>query len=545
MSFLEDKYILVVDDSNLILSAIKLLLLKEGAQSQNIVLAKDSYSTVKACNNQSFDFIIFDYNLGDDEDGLQLLAYLTMGKLIPNNCVVLIVSAEQSREVVQGFTEWEPDGYFVKPFNMQSILPRMHACYRKKAAFIELESCYLKYGFELANQQLNKSLDTPYYTNYKVQLLTWDGQTSAANKIQKQLILQGDEDTRLSYAKWLLNAGDLKQAHEVVQPLLAIPRFRLAALELSANACLVQGLLQQAHDFLLQMNKLAPDNPKRLLIQFNIAVILNNKKHIQKSAERYHKVTQQLSWLNIDCHFNLLRFLVSQIERLSSEAYTDEFKRLQATYINKRYIILIALRRSESRTSQLHEIKPIVDARYALCHGDLQPALKLIEQYRSYSSYEALPFYCQLDMLHLYRKLSIPLPDFIQQVSFDDYSQQLLFQHTLRLTHTYQQQLETQLRNIETAENNQLYAEAVSITIKTIETYGMNLPLAKMLIHGFIKGIPLDIPQTQLKYCYFTAKRTLMINKNQFQSSDIYVNYCRYLESTISFLKAESLVNYD
>ncbi|WP_372762310.1 response regulator [Pseudoalteromonas sp.] len=535
MSFLRNKRILVVDDSSLILSAIKLMLLNEGALPQYIALAKDTRATLNACQYRQFDFMIFDYNLGQNADGLQLLAHLHMAKLIPKNCAVFIVTAEHSRAVVQGFSEWQPDGYFVKPFNMNNMLPRMKLIFRKKQALKELEECYLKHGFAAAKQQLNKLMSTTYYTEYQVQLLTWDGQTTAANNILQDALSRGDDNARLEYANWLLVEGNIDQALNVAHPLLAQPRFRLGALELWVSASLAQGLLQQAYDYLMQMNALAPDNPQRLLIQFNLAVILNNNDYMQQSVERYQRVTQQLSWLNIDCHFNILRCLLSQIESLGEGNYGSEFKRLKTTYLNKRLAIL-----KNPRAAQLTEIKHVLDARFALCVGDRQVAINIVKQYSDYGSYITLPFYCQLDVVHIYRKLALPLPDFIEQLNTRDPSQHLLLQNTLRYTRIYQQQLDAQIRKIKAAEQSGQNLQAVSMTIKAIKTYGIDLPLAQLLVRGFSKAIPLDLPPEQLNHYYLLAKHSITLNKTQLEDSERYFQYCRFIESTISFFQAEA-----
>ncbi|MBO7927895.1 response regulator [Pseudoalteromonas sp. K222D] len=537
MKFLHNKRILVIDDSNLILSAIKLMLLNAGAQQQHLVLAKNTQSTISACQARAFDFIIFDYNLGAGADGLQLLAYLTLAQLIPKSCVVFIVTAEQSRRVVHGFSEWQPDGYFVKPFNINNMLPRMIACYQKKYALKNLEECFLKYGFNEAKQQLNKLTGFSYYIDYEIQLLTWDRQTDAAKKRLNYAIAQGDENARLNYANWLLVAGDIEQAITLIEPLLTIPRFRLAALELKMSAHLAQGALQQADNLIMQMNAIAPDNAQRLLIQFNIAVILENNVQMQRSITRYQRLTQQLSWLNIDCHFNVLRCLLSQIESLDASNYGSEFKRLEKTYLEKRAALL-----KNARAAQLREVKQVLDARFAICIGERQVALEIVKQYSDHGSYISLPFYCQLDIVHIYRRLALPLPEFITLLNTTEHSQHLLLQNTLRYTHIYQQQLEAQIRKIKAAEFQGNHMQATTLIISTIKHYGIDLQLAKLLIKGFTKAIPMNAPPEQLKYFYLLAKHTLTANNNQFENSGLYVKYCDFIESSISFLHADPLV---
>lgn len=533
MSFLADKRVLVVDDSSLILSAIKLMLLKKGAQSANIILAKDAKTTIAACHTRAFDFILLDYNLGQGADGLQLLAYLSMAQLIAKHCVIYIVTAEQTRQVVHGFSEWNPDGYLVKPFNINLILPRMVACYKKKLALIELKARFLKTGLTGASKYLQRFHDKPYFIDYKIQLLTWDGQITAAKALLSAEVAKGDLAARLNYANWLLAQNAPADAFDYVKPLLSDSRFRLSALDVCACSSLTQGKLQQAYDHLSQMNALSPANPQRLLIQFNLATILNNYEQMQQTAQCYQKVTRQLSWLNIDCQFNLLRCLLVQLEALAANTTSETYTRLERNYVHQRSQLL-----QNPRSAQIQHIIQVLDARLALCNNEPQPAKQVIERYAEYTHYIELPFYCQLDVVHLYRRLMRPLPSFIAQLAKPEQSQALLLQDSLRYTAMYQQQLDAQLHEIERVENKGLHMQAVQLCLTTIEKYGVNLSLAKILIRGFSKAIPLDVAPVKLKHAYQLAKHCLSTNTAQ-QNNELYFKYCRYIESTVAFLHSD------
>lgn len=533
MSFLADKRVLVVDDSSLILSAIKLMLLKKGAQSSNIILAKDAKTTINACQTRAFDFILFDYNLGQGADGLQLLAYLTMAQLIAKHCVIYIVTAEQTRQVVHGFSEWNPDGYLVKPFNINHILPRMVACYKKKQALIELEAHFLKTGMTAASNYLQRLHDKPYYIDYKIQLLTWDGQITAAKALLSTRMAEGDVTAVLSYANWLLAQNAPVDAFRLAQPLLSDNRLRLSALEVCAYSCLTQGKLQHAYDYLSQMNEISPANPQRLLIQFNLATILNNYEQMQQSVIRYQKATRHLSWLNIDCQFNLLRCLLVQLEALAKNTADAAFTRLERDYLQQRLLIL-----QNPRAAHIQSILHVLDARLALCKNERQQAVQIIARYTEYERYIELPFYCQLDIVHLYRRLMRPLPSFIAQLAKPEQSQALLLQNSLRYTTMYQQQLNAQLRSIKTLDSKGLHMQAVHLCLNTVDKYGINISLAKALIRGFSKAIPLDIAPVKLKHYYQLAKHCLTTNTAQ-QNNELYFKYCRYIESTVAFLHTD------
>ncbi|TMN69196.1 hypothetical protein CWB85_18025 [Pseudoalteromonas sp. S1727] len=413
----------------------------------------------------------------------------------------------------------------------------MIACYRKKYALIELESCYLKHGFERAKSRLSRYTALNYYNELEHALLTWDGQTAKLCHKLKTLVAQGDDNARLNYASCLLNDGNSTDAVNVIKPLLAIKRYQLSALDVCVSASLGQGQLQQAYDYLAQMNLIAPDNPQRLLMQFNLAVILNNTDNMQQAVARYQKTSQHLSWLNVDYQFNVLRCLLARIESLNEGRYGSDFKRLETNYLHTRLKIL-----QNPRAVQLHEIKDILDARFALCTGDRQAAMQIVKKYSEYANYVELPFYCQLDIVHLYRRLAQPLPDFINSLNKDEYSQHLLLQNTLQYAHAYQLHVDAQIRKIKSAENNGFYMQAVCMSIAAIDDLGINIELAQLLLRGFTKAIPINVTPMRLRQYYLLAKHSLTLNKSQVTNSELYYKYCRFIESTVSFLNTQPKV---
>ena len=67
---------LIIDDSNIIQSATRALLMKLGVPMNNIISTANAKGAVQACSKRKFDIILIDHNLGTGSTGLQLLEYL-------------------------------------------------------------------------------------------------------------------------------------------------------------------------------------------------------------------------------------------------------------------------------------------------------------------------------------------------------------------------------------------------------------------------------------------------------------------------------------
>ena len=98
--------------------------------------AVSSGTAIRPLKNKSYDLILCEYDLGDGQDGQQLLEDLRHNKLIPLWTVFIIVTAERAYEKVVSAAELAPTDYILKPFTADTLLDRIGKAIEKRTAFL-------------------------------------------------------------------------------------------------------------------------------------------------------------------------------------------------------------------------------------------------------------------------------------------------------------------------------------------------------------------------------------------------------------------------
>ncbi len=80
-----------------------------------------------------FDIVLCDYNLGKGKDGQQLLEEARHRELIGYATVYIMVTAENTSEMVMGAIDYLPDDYISKPFNRTVIHGRLKKILERKS----------------------------------------------------------------------------------------------------------------------------------------------------------------------------------------------------------------------------------------------------------------------------------------------------------------------------------------------------------------------------------------------------------------------------
>ncbi len=93
--------------------------------AHNVSQAGNAREAINLCKSTRFDIIFCDYNLGDGQDGQQILEELNLRGLISCSTLFLMITAETSSAQVLGALEYQPDAYVTKPFTRQQLEQRL------------------------------------------------------------------------------------------------------------------------------------------------------------------------------------------------------------------------------------------------------------------------------------------------------------------------------------------------------------------------------------------------------------------------------------
>ncbi|MCE5265469.1 MAG: response regulator [Deltaproteobacteria bacterium] len=127
---------LVVDDFVNFRRTVKGMLASLGVA--HIVDAFDGESALLRMSTAKYDVILCDYNLGPGKDGQQVLEEAKHFKYVNYMTVFMMVTAENSMDMVMGAVEYMPDDYLMKPFTKQMLEKKLLHVLGKKIALREI-----------------------------------------------------------------------------------------------------------------------------------------------------------------------------------------------------------------------------------------------------------------------------------------------------------------------------------------------------------------------------------------------------------------------
>lgn len=97
--------------------------------------AVSSGTSIRQLEKKAYDIILCEYDLGDGQDGQQLLEDLRHNKLISMGTIFFMVTSERAYEKVVSAAELAPTDYILKPFTADMLLIRIGRALEKRAVF--------------------------------------------------------------------------------------------------------------------------------------------------------------------------------------------------------------------------------------------------------------------------------------------------------------------------------------------------------------------------------------------------------------------------
>jgi len=127
---LKDLPILIVDDYPEMRSMMRSMLLPFGANK--LTEARNGDDAVEAMAKQTMQIVLCDYSLGDGKDGQQVLEEAKERNLLPYSSIFILVTAENTSNMVMGAVEYQPDDYLVKPVTKTVLQARLAKLQERK-----------------------------------------------------------------------------------------------------------------------------------------------------------------------------------------------------------------------------------------------------------------------------------------------------------------------------------------------------------------------------------------------------------------------------
>lgn len=198
---LKDKKILIIDDFAEMRSMMRTMVVAYGAEK--IVQAKDGDEAIEALGSHSFDIVLCDYNLGEGKDGQQVLEEAKHRNLLSAQTVFIMVTAENTSEMVMGALEFQPDAYLSKPVTKDVMQVRLKRLLDKKDSMKAIHTAMDKNNYASVLQLCDQYLQAD--GKYRLEILKIKSEAlvkSAAYDEAQRLYEQILEERELPWAQF-------------------------------------------------------------------------------------------------------------------------------------------------------------------------------------------------------------------------------------------------------------------------------------------------------------------------------------------------------
>jgi len=287
---LKGKKILIVDDFPAMRSMMRTMLSAYGAD--NIAEARTGEEALEILGEDSKEIILCDYNLGEGKDGQQVLEEAKYRELISYSAIFVLVTAENTSDMVMGAMEHLPDDYLVKPFTKTVLQMRLRKLQDKKEGFRDISTAIEGKDYQQALIQCNKLVKQNPKTAFEIfrmkgELYQKLSDFSAAEELYEKVLASREINwANYGLGKVLFYQGQFEEAKEILEDLVENNPKYVIAYDWLAKVENTLGNKAKAQKIL---SKAVEISPKAILRQRALGEIsMQNKKY--DVAEKAYKI---------------------------------------------------------------------------------------------------------------------------------------------------------------------------------------------------------------------------------------------------------------
>ncbi|PMH46200.1 hypothetical protein BCU68_08620 [Vibrio sp. 10N.286.49.B3] len=323
---------LIVDDSPIILSNIRRMLLTTGFSDKNIFHAKDPKAAIWHCRKIKFDVVVCDYNFCTRLNGKQVFEELRHYQLINPQSVFVMITGESSCKIVRSIIELSPDEYLLKPFNTQFFTQKVNRALKRKKALYQLyqakKNKNYQQGLEVCDELMLK------YPQYHGLIQKFQGEFysllnmfNAAKDLYDSIIAVKDvEWANAGLADSLIELGELSRAESIVSKMLDKAPNSLIGLSLNAKYDIFNDNVPSAIKHFTLLSELAPGNPERELVIANLCLSQADFRNAASRFMVYYELNIDTYRDSLESRYNYIRcilFIYDSIDSYNAHSNDD------------------------------------------------------------------------------------------------------------------------------------------------------------------------------------------------------------------------------
>lgn len=352
---------LVIDDMADIRVAMSAMLRVFGVQQVDVVANGDQ--AIEACNNNDYQLVLCDYNLGEGRDGQQLLEELRYRNRLKNTSIFVLITAESSREMVLGALEYQPDDYVTKPITQAILRQRLDRVLLRNRELFGIKKALDEKDYAAVERLCAERLqdNTAYrgaclqiQAEMNLRLHNFDKAEAIFNSVLAERPVLW---ARLGLGKTQVAKQEFDKAEQNLKEVIANDRRIVEAHDLLAQSYLGRGEAVMAQK---AMQNAAEVSPKSVLRQRRLAELAKSNDDTDvflAASRRVIKTARNSCYESADDYFNLARELTDLskgkdavaekfakesfevLDRLGKRPYFDVSADIQSSALKSRTMI--------------------------------------------------------------------------------------------------------------------------------------------------------------------------------------------------------------
>jgi len=253
---------LIIDDFANYRSMLRSILVSCGAK--HIEDVANATEALKKVTYNKFDVILCDYNLGDGQNGQQFLEEIMHRHLIPYGTIYIMITAENTQNMVMAAVEYRPDGYLNKPFPKDLLLKRLEMLVQKKAIMKDIYKAYNQQDYSKALSMADEKM--AQHSKQALEIGKLKGEIAlAANELDiaqqvydQALSVRDFQWARVGKARVLMQRNAIEEAQTLLEGVLEENKNYIEAYDLLAQILEQQGKTQEVQQVLSQATSVSP-----------------------------------------------------------------------------------------------------------------------------------------------------------------------------------------------------------------------------------------------------------------------------------------------
>jgi CheY-like chemotaxis protein/Tfp pilus assembly protein PilF len=290
----QNKSCLIIDDQPTIRTSLKEMMITFGIE--HVDTAATSQQAIEQCEDQSYDLVLCDYNMGEGQDGQQILEELRYRKLLRNSSMFIMVTAERARDMVLGALEFQPDDYLGKPVTQQLLQQRLTRFILRHEDLLTIKQAIDQQDYEQALAICQQKIDNKEkyqgsYLKTKGELLLTMGRYQEAEHFYRDCLKEREHTwVKLGLGHALLEQNKYSNAESTLKDIIDYDERFVEAHDMLSQLYEQNAELEKAQKAMEDAARISPKSVVRQRQLANLAHKNNDTKRSLKAHRAALKV---------------------------------------------------------------------------------------------------------------------------------------------------------------------------------------------------------------------------------------------------------------